>query len=119
MFFNGYFTAMNVVRCGFLLLCRVALDETGNPGEQEVLVYEDVKSPDGLAYDWINDNLYWTDAGRDRIEVLSMYNGSTARWRRTLISERLDQPRAIVVDPRQKHRCVVTDKLFDCYFSLL
>lgn len=48
-----------------------------------------------MAVDWIGRNLYWSDTGTDRIEVCHL-NGSS---RRVLISENLDEPRAIVVDP--------------------
>ena len=40
-------------------------------------------------------NLYWTATGTDRIEV-SRLNGTS---RKVLISEDLDEPRAIAVDP--------------------
>ena len=54
-----------------------------------------MKHPDGLAVDWLGRNLYWTDTGNDRIEVVRL-NGS---YRQVVISEGLDEPRAIVVDP--------------------
>lgn len=76
------------------------------PKEYEVLVSNDVHTPDGLAYDWIHQNLYWTDAGRDCIEVLGLYSSAVNKnvWRKTLINTGLDEPRAIVVDPRHKNR---------------
>jgi hypothetical protein len=61
------------------------------------LVTDDVSTPDGLAVDWVHKNLYWTDTGKNRIEVLALRNHP---WRRSLISRGLDEPRAIVVDPR-------------------
>jgi len=61
----------------------------------EVLVSSEVKQPDGVAVDWVARNLYWTDTGTDRIEV-SRLNGTS---RKVLISENLDQPRAITLDP--------------------
>jgi low density lipoprotein receptor-related protein 5/6 len=63
--------------------------------EEQTVVQAEVKFPDGIAVDWIGRNLYWCDSGTDRIEV-SHLNGSS---RRVLISENLDEPRAIVVDP--------------------
>ena len=62
------------------------------------LVVEDISTPDGLAVDWVHKNLYWTDTGRDHIEVLSLRTEQP--WRRTVIATGLDEPRAIVVDPR-------------------
>ena len=61
----------------------------------EVLVSSKVKHPDGVAVDWVARNLYWTDMGTDRIEV-SRLNGMS---RKVLISENLDEPRAITLDP--------------------
>lgn len=55
-------------------------------------------SPAGLAYDWITDKIYWTDAGTNRIEVAHA-NGSM----RTLLAwDNIDKPRDIVVDPKGK-----------------
>ena len=61
----------------------------------EVLVSSEVKHPDGVAVDWVGRNLYWTDTGTDRIEV-SRLDGMS---RKVLISENLDEPRAITLDP--------------------
>lgn len=63
--------------------------------EEQTVVQAEVKHPEGIAVDWIGRNLYWSDTGTDRIEV-SHLNGSS---RRVLVSEKLDEPRAIVVDP--------------------
>uniref|UniRef100_A0A8C4Z0G3 EGF-like domain-containing protein n=1 Tax=Gadus morhua TaxID=8049 RepID=A0A8C4Z0G3_GADMO len=52
--------------------------------------------PRGIAVDWVAGNLYWTDSGRDVIEVAQIGGG---RHRKTLISGMIDEPYAIVVDP--------------------
>lgn len=52
-------------------------------------------APDGIAIDWIADNMYWTDADTNRIEV-SWLDG---RYRKVIITTDLDQPRAIVLHP--------------------
>ena len=62
---------------------------------QETIVREEVAEADGIAVDWIARNLYWTDTGSNRIEV-SRLDGSA---RKVLVSDGLDQPRAIVLDP--------------------
>ena len=64
------------------------------PGE-ETIVSTEVDNPDGIAVDWVARNVYWTDTGTDRIEVARL-NGTS---RKVLISENLDEPRAIVLDP--------------------
>ena len=52
-------------------------------------------TPDGIAVDWINKKLYWTDTGIDLIEVAD-FNGTN---RLVLIKQGLEEPRAIVVHP--------------------
>lgn len=58
-------------------------------------VWWGLKSPGGVAIDWIHDNLYWTDSGIRRIEV-SQLDGT---MRRTLVWENVEKPRAIAVHP--------------------
>ena len=70
---------------------RALIDNTGNV---EVMV-RGLKSPEGLAVDWINKKLYWTDAGAHLIEVAEFDGGR----RMALITTGLGNPRAIVVHP--------------------
>ncbi|RVE72792.1 hypothetical protein OJAV_G00041090 [Oryzias javanicus] len=58
----------------------------------------DLKMPRGIAVDWVAGNLYWTDSGRDVIEVAQMNGG---HHRKTLISGMIDEPHSIVVDPQR------------------
>lgn len=55
----------------------------------------ELRNPDGVAVDWVAGNLFWTDTGTDRIEVARL-DGSS---RRVIISDDLDEPRAIIVEP--------------------
>lgn len=55
----------------------------------------DLGSPAGLAIDWVTLKLYWTDAGKKRIEVSDMDGG----LRTILIWDNLDKPRDIVLNP--------------------
>ena len=51
---------------------------------------------DGIAWDWMNEKLYWADASTDRIEV---YDPST-RYRKVLINTGSNtNPADIIVDP--------------------
>lgn len=61
----------------------------------DVLIKIDLDTPDGIAVDWVNKKLYWTDTGTDMIEV-SDFNGTN---RLELIKTGLEEPRAIVVHP--------------------
>nr|XP_022289400.1 low-density lipoprotein receptor-related protein 4-like [Crassostrea virginica] len=51
---------------------------------------------DGLAVDYVNRLLYFTDTGLDRIQVLSMDNSLICK---TIVEDNLDEPRAIAVHP--------------------
>ena len=70
---------------------RVNLDGTG----METVVSQGLKTTDGLAVDWVARNMYWTDTGRNTIEV-SRLDGSS---RKVLVNNSLDEPRAIAVFP--------------------
>ena len=66
-----------------------------NGSDVEVIIKEDVDTPEGIAVDWINKKLYWTDAGTLRIEVADL-NGEN---RLSLVQSDLWKPRAIAVHP--------------------
>ncbi|XP_072033433.1 uncharacterized protein [Amphiura filiformis] len=52
---------------------------------------------DGIAVDWLANNIYWTDGAYDWI-MLTNYNGSRFKM---LIDEQVDKPRGITVYPQQ------------------
>lgn len=56
-----------------------------------------LSTAEGLAVDWVGENLYWVESSLEHIEVAKL-NGS---FRRTLISTDMDSPRAISLDPRE------------------
>lgn len=43
--------------------------------QQEDVITLEIQHPDGLAVDWVSRNLYWTDTGTDRIEVVRLNYG--------------------------------------------
>ncbi|XP_064630526.1 uncharacterized protein LOC135489212 isoform X2 [Lineus longissimus] len=51
---------------------------------------------EGVAVDWIGNNIYWVDNDHDRIEVARL-NGT---MRTTFVEGNVASPRAIVLDPR-------------------
>ncbi|XP_019378305.1 PREDICTED: low-density lipoprotein receptor-related protein 2 [Gavialis gangeticus] len=72
-------------------------DSSGNnPVKAAELNLRYIVNPDGLAVDWVGRHLYWTDAGTNRIEVAKL----DGRYRKWLIYSQLDQPAAIVVNPK-------------------
>jgi len=84
----------------YVCVSRAVMEDDGTADSAEILVEDDIQTPDGIAFDWIHGNLYWTDTGKNCIEVMSLENRA---WRTKLISEDFDEPRAIVVDPRNDH----------------
>ncbi|KAH7646170.1 low-density lipoprotein receptor-like protein [Dermatophagoides farinae] len=61
----------------------------------EILHSNTLQSPDGIAVDWIGRNLYWCDKGKSTIEVSKL----DGKFRRILIRQQLEEPRAIVLNP--------------------
>lgn len=67
-----------------------------NDGKIHTEVIKDgISLCDGLAVDWIYGNIYWTDTGKNTIE-LANYKGE---MRKTLINNSLDEPRSIALNP--------------------
>lgn len=70
---------------------RANLDGTG----MQTVISQGLKTTDGLAVDWVARNMYWTDTGRNTIEVARL----DGTCRKVLINNSLDEPRAIAVFP--------------------
>ena len=70
---------------------KLCLDNVG--GTPTKLV--DLQNPDGLAVDWVGRNLYWCDKGTDTIEVSTLQGD----YRRVIIKQGLQEPRALALDP--------------------
>ncbi|BET02800.1 low-density lipoprotein receptor [Nesidiocoris tenuis] len=68
----------------------------GSIANIEVVVQTGLTSAEGLAVDWIGENLYWVESNLDQIEVAKL-NGS---YRRALIAGEMESPRALALDPR-------------------
>lgn len=62
-----------------------------------VNIITNVSAPNGLAIDWIADNMYWSDSTNKIIEV-SKINGLN---RKVIINEYLEDPRSVAVFPRK------------------
>ncbi|XP_056452099.1 low-density lipoprotein receptor-related protein 8-like [Gadus chalcogrammus] len=71
------------------------IQEASEPSQQVPLLQASLQAPVGLALDWLQHNLYWTDAGHKTLSVASV---DGAR-RRVLVSTELSEPRAVVLDP--------------------
>ncbi|XP_064419902.1 low-density lipoprotein receptor-related protein 1B [Latimeria chalumnae] len=75
---------------------RGKLSDSGGVTGIEVVVQHGLATPEGLAVDWIAENIYWIDSNLDQIEVAKL-DGS---MRATLIAGAMEHPRAIALDPR-------------------
>uniref|UniRef100_A0A8C5HWX3 EGF-like domain-containing protein n=1 Tax=Gouania willdenowi TaxID=441366 RepID=A0A8C5HWX3_GOUWI len=71
------------------------IHEASDPSQQVLLVDSPLQTPVGLALDWLQHNLYWTDSGDKSISVASV-DGTK---RHVLISIDLSEPRALALDP--------------------
>lgn len=63
----------------------------------EKMVDLGLESPEGLALDWIAHNLYWSDTGTRRIEMMRLESGS----RKVLVWQNLIEPRGLALDPER------------------
>lgn len=75
------------------VIYKVKIDGTG---KENVLASQN-EGVEGLALDWITNNLYYIDSRKGTLNVISVSN---ITYRRTLLSN-LKRPRAIVVHPNQ------------------
>lgn len=65
--------------------------------DHKTFLNTNILSPEGIAIDWASRRIYWTDSGKDTIEVASLDNSTE----RTVIANKdLVNPRGIAVDPR-------------------
>lgn len=70
---------------------------------QNTIVDTGLLRPEGLACDWINRMIYWTDSETKRIEVasLSLDPKTGERFRKVLVWVDLDMPRSIALAPKE------------------
>ncbi|XP_047739334.1 low-density lipoprotein receptor-related protein 1 [Hyalella azteca] len=87
-------------RTGFIFYSdvqRQRIDRRKVDGSMHVPVVSDgLINVEGLAVDWLAENLYWTDEGRSCIFVCKLDDSSK---RRLLVHENLTNPRAIALNP--------------------
>ena len=72
-----------------------------------------VINAEGLAVDWIYHHLYWTDPPQHSIQIADF----KGKWQKSLVSDGVQEPRAIAVDPLQGS--VATLSLISPFFQSL
>ena len=55
-----------------------------------------VYTPEGLAFDWVTNKIYWIDSYLKKIEVVD----TDGTYRYTLVSTKLQKPRSIALHPK-------------------
>ncbi|XP_065832092.1 low-density lipoprotein receptor-like isoform X2 [Oscarella lobularis] len=68
-------------------------------GGDVIELYTDVGAPEGLAVDWLNNRLYWTESDHGNV-VMGSLDGDVSS-RRVIVSMPKSKPRGIAVDPRR------------------
>ncbi|XP_059048113.1 very low-density lipoprotein receptor isoform X4 [Achroia grisella] len=63
--------------------------------QRTVVIGDQLITSDGLAVDWIYNHLYWTDTGKNHIELSDLQGN----MRKVLIRDQLEEPRAIALNP--------------------
>ncbi|XP_047507981.1 very low-density lipoprotein receptor-like isoform X3 [Pieris napi] len=63
--------------------------------QRTVVIGDQLITSDGLAVDWIYNHLYWTDTGKNHIELSDLQGN----MRKILIRDSLEEPRAIALNP--------------------
>ena len=59
------------------------------------VIGEGISSAEGIAVDWVTQHIYWVESDLNQIEVAD-FSGD---FRTTLLSQNIENPRALVVDP--------------------
>ncbi|XP_003443220.1 low density lipoprotein receptor a [Oreochromis niloticus] len=75
---------------------KTPMDSAEDSTQHHIVIGNDIDAPEGIAFDWVHGNLYWTDSVRGTVSVVTA-DGSR---RKTLFHQDLSKPRAIVVDPQ-------------------
>ncbi|XP_049880438.1 low-density lipoprotein receptor isoform X2 [Pectinophora gossypiella] len=63
--------------------------------QRTVVIGDQLITSDGLAVDWIYNHLYWTDTGKNHIELSDLQGN----MRKIVIRDQLEEPRAIALNP--------------------
>ena len=71
-----------------------------NGTDARELISDIVITPDGVAVDWVNDRLFWTDTGTNTISSINISGDKDSLMH--IVKDDLEEPRAIVIHPGKK-----------------
>lgn len=73
---------------------RIAWTSSKNPDVNDIhnIINRGI-NPEGIAYDWTQKKIYWTDSSNNSIYAMNMDNTDL------VMIARVERPRAIVLDP--------------------
>lgn len=63
----------------------------------KTIISSGLMTPNGVAVDWVANNIFWSDTGTKAIEVARL-DGSS---RKTIVNDNLHDPRSIIVFPKR------------------
>lgn len=81
------------------LNARCIMSATYDGRDKKPFITENIRSPEGVAVDWISRRLYWTDSEKDTVEVASLDDPTV---RSVIVRSNLVNPRGIAVDPHNR-----------------
>lgn len=77
-------------------IMKTALRPNGDMLWTKTVTSKYVFTPQGLAFDWVTNKIYWIDRYLKKIEVID----SDGTYRCTLVSTKLYKPRSIALHPK-------------------
>ena len=78
-----------------LLLRKASLESKSSLDSSPSLVFSSHSSAEGVAVDWVNKKLYWTEKDLNRIHAADLHSNG----RSVVVLDGLSKPRAIALDP--------------------
>ncbi|KAK6630731.1 hypothetical protein RUM44_002900 [Polyplax serrata] len=70
-----------------------------NGSKREVILSKDLMHVEAVAYDYLGNNIYWTDEGTSLIKVVSVSNTTFVK---TVVSGNLSQPKSLAIDFKRR-----------------
>lgn len=79
-------------------ILKSALKPNGDLISTETIADTNVFTPEGLAFDWITNKIYWIDSLLRKIEVIDL----ATKNRYVVVNKSLKKPRSIALHPKSR-----------------